>query len=33
MLEPDSRWDQKDLSALANLSIQDFEVWVLEENG
>jgi hypothetical protein len=32
MLEPDSRWDQKDLSALANLSIQDFEVWILEEN-
>ena len=29
MLEPDSRWDQKDLSALKQLTIDDFEVWTL----
>ena len=29
MLEPDSRWDQKDLSALKQLTIDDFEVWSL----
>jgi hypothetical protein len=29
-LEPDNRWDQRDLSILAHLRITDFEAWVLE---
>lgn len=29
MLEPDNRWDQKDLAALDLLTIDDFEIWTL----